>query len=162
MDWLLLNPTATYIEAAAAFDVHEGTIGPIMRSDLFQQHLRERRDRMEHAVEKIALNKLQGKVVELATVSIETLTARVEKEKLAAGAGSMGVGDIRETADMALKALGYGAPGRGVVPSAPAINVFVIDREALAAARNKMRSVNSERGDGGETYAQSAAVLAPA
>ena len=58
----------------------------------------------------------------------------------------MPLGEVRNTAAMALKALGFGA-GKAPPPGASTVNVQVnvVDREMLEKAREKMRQLSRAR-----------------
>lgn len=140
MDHLILHPTATLADLAARFDAHPQTIGVIVRSDLFQARLAERRGAREREVEDTILAKLRG----VAETSLDALQTRIQQEQ-----SKLGLGEIRETADLVLKSLGYGTQTKGVPvsnPSAPPVNlqVVVVGREDLARARAMIRAPREE------------------
>ena len=133
MDYMILNPAAKRAEIAEAFECHENTLGLLINSDTFQYALRARRERMEQKVEQTAFERLQGKVARLATASVEKLTDAVES-------GKADLDGIRDTCDMALKALGYGGAGPAKPSVTNNVQVVVVDSAALAEARARMRA----------------------
>lgn len=144
MDFYILNPTATAEEAATALMVHPQTVNLVRNSDLWQRRFAERRQAFIDKADDLGLSRLQGKVVKLAEVSVDLLTERIEKERLAMG---LQIEGVRETADMALKALGYGV--KAPVTSKVVNNTqnIVISSDDLAEARRRMRlQVEHEHG----------------
>lgn len=134
IDFMLLNPTATHQEIADQFGVAKETIGYVLRSDMFKMRLEERRARFQAQVDGTAIERLQGKLAGLAERSLDALD-----EKIAEQRKELGIGETRETAEMALKALGYGAPQKSN-SGGTVINVLV-SRDDLARARELMSPV---------------------
>jgi hypothetical protein len=135
MDFYVLNPTATEEEAAAALNVHPHTVHLVKNSDLWQARFAQRREAFINKADALSLERLQGKVLKLAETGVDVLTQRIEAERVNLGLTCEGV---RETTDMALKALGYGvkAPPAKVVNNTQNI---VISSGELAEARRRMR-----------------------
>jgi hypothetical protein len=132
MDYILLHPRATRAEIGAAFDVSEQMVTNITTSDLFRYQLEQRRAKMAQEVDQTALDRLKNGVQRLAEVGIESLTAAVVE-------GKADLDGIRDTTEMALKALGYGQSGSGVRPDVRQTTVVVLDKDLLADARAAMR-----------------------
>jgi hypothetical protein len=131
MDFMILNPRATYDEIAQAFNSHPQSIGCIIRSDLFQARLRERRERRGEAVQ----DRIMAKLGKLAETSVDALQMRIERERQA-----LGIADIRDTAEMALHGLGYGKPvGPQRATQEVNLQVVMVSKDELAAARSIMR-----------------------
>lgn len=136
MDYIILNPRASRDELAEHFSCTVVTITNITTSDLFRLQLEKRRERMALRVESSALERLQGKVARLATASVEKLTDAVES-------GKADLDGIRDTCDMALKALGYGGSGPAKPAVTNTVQVVVVDANTLAEARARMRGALS-------------------
>jgi hypothetical protein len=132
MDYILLHPKATRAEIGAAFEVSENMVSNITTSDVFRYQLEQRRARMAEDVEQTALDRLKNGVQRLAEVGIESLTAAVVE-------GKADLDGIRDTTEMALKALGYGQSSGSVRPDVRQTTVIVLDKDLLADARAAMR-----------------------
>lgn len=143
MDFLILHPRASRSEMAAAFEVTEQTITNVTKSDLFQMRLRQRQAGIAEKVDGSALNRLENKIMGLAENSVDVLSAAMEREQklVAAGQPGLNLDGVRETCDMALQRLGFGAP-KGPTHQTQ-VNVLVVDKETLAASRDRMRSLTS-------------------
>lgn len=150
MDFILLNPRATYEEIAQAFNSSAQSIGCIVRSDLFQARLRERRETRNMKVE----DRIFAKLNKLAETTVDALTARIEREKAA-----LGIADIRDTAELALHSLGYGKPVQAAKAASEVnLQVVVVSRDELAEARQIMRRNVEDRNDAQSLRALPAAI----
>jgi hypothetical protein len=149
MDFILLNPRATYEEIAQAFQSSAQSIGCIVRSDLFQARLRERREGRNMKVE----DRIFAKLNKLAETTVDVLTERIEQEKKA-----LGIADIRDTAELALHTLGYGKPAQAKTAQDVNLQVVVVSRDELAEARQIMRRGLEDRNDAQPLRALPAAV----
>lgn len=149
MDFILLNPRATYEEIAQAFQSSAQSIGCIVRSDLFQARLRERREGRNMKVE----DRIFAKLNKLAETTVDALTERIEQEKKA-----LGIADIRDTAELALHTLGYGKPAQTKAAQDVNLQVVVVSRDELAEARQIMRRGLEDRNDAQPLRALPAAV----
>lgn len=131
MDALILHPRASHEELAAMFNTSKQYVCNITTSDLFKLQLEQRRDERARMVDKSVVERLQGKLGVLAEAAVERLTDAVMDPQAP-------VEGVRDTCDMALRAIGFGAPA---ARSAPIVQntVVVLDREMLAEARAKMR-----------------------
>jgi hypothetical protein len=128
MDLLVQNPAITYEELGEILGVHKQSVMLVVNSDLFQVKLRERRERRSAVVDKSVLERLDS----LAKVSIDQLEERIKKQRQL-----LGLDEVRETAEMALRGLGF-------ISNAPrqenhAHISVVVAREDLAAARALMK-----------------------
>jgi hypothetical protein len=162
-DLLILDPTLTNEQVADQLGLHYMTVQIVRRSDMFKAMMTRRRDRLEGRIEENYISRLQGKVVELAEVSIDTLKGQVEREnaKLIAGVqqGTM------ETCEMALRSLGLiGPKGQGgIAPASPHLTV-VVDNRVLASAQQRMRTIHANAGSSvdGEEVSNTNLLPAPA
>lgn len=134
MDALILNPRASNTDLAAMFGTSKEYISALVSADLFRAQLEERRKERAAMVDQTVVQRLQEKVSVLAEATVERLTDAVVT-------GDMTLEGVRETADMALRAIGYGAPAARPAPVVQN-TVVVLDRDMLAAAREKMRGVS--------------------
>lgn len=165
-DLLILDPTLTNLQIAEQLGLHEQTVAIVKRTDMFDAIVARRRLAITGKVEQTYLNKLQGKVQDLAEVSVDTLTEQVKAEqKKHLDSPSRGT---LESCEVALKALGFigksSAPAYqqpGMVINAGAV---IIGSDVLASARSKMRAVHAQSigGDDGEQVANTALLSAPA
>ena len=129
VDWELEHPGGKMKELAAILGCTEPHLSVVRNSDAFKDY-RDRR-RAEHD-DKISKSVIEG-VEELAGTSVEVLNERIQAERK-----ELGLGIIRETADMALKALGYGGNRNGpTIGNLTVINGVPADE--LERARAKMR-----------------------
>jgi hypothetical protein len=133
LDFVILNPRATYEDIARKFNCGAVTVASIVRSDIFQARLAERRAVTEDAINDQVVARLRT----LTHTSLDVLNDRIEKN-----GDVIPIADIRETAEMALRSLGYATQGRvGNTPpsQAPQVQVVVVGRDDLAEARALMR-----------------------
>lgn len=140
-DWLIQNPDKHAKDAAVVFDTSPSYIYMLKNSDTFKAYFAGRRKEVSAGVEDKAASMfgtLSDKLAALAEASLDVLNARMEQVALAGDKGVMPNEQLLQTADMALKKLGYGvpAPGGGHGPMTQ-VNVNV-SADLLAAAREKM------------------------
>jgi hypothetical protein len=133
LEFILANPRASGVEIALYFNVTEAWVSTVKNSDAFQELWAKRRG--EH-FSRVS-SSIAEKVTALAEVTVDTLTDEIEKSKRK---GELKIETLKETADMALKALGFGAKGVQS-PLASTINIqqnnFSVDKETLARAREQ-------------------------
>lgn len=161
-DLLILNPTATNEELAAQIGLHMSTVRAVRASDMFQAIVERRRDRIEGRVEETYMDKIQGKLGQLAEVAVDTVTEQLQRERQKmldhVSEGSL------ETCEMALRSLGLiNGRGGGGTPAPVQLSV-VVNNTVLESAREKMRTLhaNASRGDDGKEVEHSALLSAPA
>lgn len=134
MDEMILSPRISREELAEKFQTSVQYITNLTTSDLFQHKLAERRERMGRVVEDTALARLTGKTARLAEVAIDKLTDTIVRP-----GSDITLEGVRDTAEMALKSLGFGQTTSRPGPAVVNQTVVVIDRETLASARARMR-----------------------
>ena len=142
IDWMLQNPGATGLGAAAHFGVSPVWISIVKNSGVFRAELERRREKISQAV----ATDIVGRAGALAELSLDVLNERIQKD-----GGTMSTDELCDTAAMALKALGFGArqaPRSGA--SSVNVQVNVVDRELLERAREKMRRFGQVRDEGGD------------
>lgn len=135
-DFMISNPKAGNRELAAHFGMSEPWTSTITRSDVFQAYHALRLEKHRKMVSESVIEKTEG----LARLSLDVLEERIERER-----ASLNYGAVKETAEMALKALGYG--GRAAPGPAVQVNLNLVDRDTLASAREKMRAVTIDHKD---------------
>jgi len=128
MDLLVQNPAITYDELGQILGVHKQSVMLVVNSDLFQAKLKERRERRSDTIDRTVMQRLDN----LAKVSIDHLEERIKRQRQL-----LGLDEVRETAEMALRGLGY-------ISNAPRQETHahvsvVVAREDLVAARALMK-----------------------
>lgn len=140
-DWLIQNPDKHAKDAALVFDTSPSYIYMLKNSDTFKAYFAGRRKEVSSGVEDKAASMfgtLSDKLAALAEASLDVLNARMEQVALAGDKAAMPNEQLLQTADMALKKLGYGVPVAGSGPGQMTqVNVNV-SADLLAAAREKM------------------------
>lgn len=140
IDWMLLNPQGRLADAAVHFTVTQAWLSIIVNSDLFRARLTIRRAEMANEVGSTVIEKLSG----IAGQALESIAEKIEKEKT-----KIPLGELRETATMALEALGYGAKSAG--PQNANVYNFNgpthVSRDVLESARQRMRLVGARAAD---------------
>ncbi len=132
--WMLQNPAASGREAAAHFGVTPVWISIVKHSPVFRAEFDRRREMISQAITA----DIVGRATALAELSLDTLNERIERDR-----DSMPLGQVRATAELMLRMLGYGATqGRGASPSSVTVKVGHVDAKLLEAAREKMRKYN--------------------
>ncbi|NIS77767.1 MAG: hypothetical protein GTO00_09175 [Deltaproteobacteria bacterium] len=142
VDWMLENPDGKLGECAAHFGRTQGWISVIINSDAFKELLEQRKLLHAHMISLTLTEKLEG----IAHQSLDALEESLEAHK---DGGTMSVGCARDTAEMALKALGYTARSKGAlnvnVSPGGNVNISTASPEVLAEARRKMKEMQDAR-----------------
>ena len=134
MDYLIVNPAARLGDVALHFRVSQPWLSVIIHSDAFQIVLKKKQSSVLNAT----VVPLREKVLGIAHLGIEKLGDALENASAVTDKEF-----IADTTDSILKNLGFSPKS---APSLPAGNVtnnniMVVDKEALASARDKMRTV---------------------
>ena len=129
LDWICANPHKSYGELAAVFGYTPGWVSQVIHSDAFQALLAERQTEMFGDIRLTVKDRVMG----LAHESLKRLTEKVSTEN--------DTDKIANAADIALKALGFGA--KAAQASVGTINanqvvVTSVDPQTLAQARELM------------------------
>ncbi len=98
--WMLQNPAASGREAAAHFGVTPVWISIVKHSPVFRAELDRRREMISQAVAADIAEQASS----LAELSLDVLAERIERNR-----DSMPLGQVRDTAELMLRMLGYGA-----------------------------------------------------
>ena len=137
IDWMLENPDHKLGECAEYFKKTQAWISVIIHSAAFVDLLEQRKMLHAHMVSMTLTEKLEG-IAHQSLESLEKAMKKTEDEDL------MSVGCARDTADMAMKLLGYSARSSGAINiNAPGaqITLGVASQESLARAREKMKNI---------------------
>ncbi len=128
VDWELMNPSANMGDCARHFGKTEGWLSTVRNSDAFREFRARRIAEHQGMVSETVIDKVEG----LAALTLDTLHERIEGDR-----DNIGLGFVRETAELALKALGY--CGKSAAAPAPVVQVNVVSQESLQRARGLMR-----------------------
>lgn len=140
LEYIIANPRATGAQTALFFNVSESWLSIVKNSDAFRELWAQRRP--EHFSRVSA--SVHERVTALAEVSVSALTDQLEKE---VRSGTATQTALRETAELALRSLGFGMKKESVgAPLNVQINAqnnsshtqnttIVVDRDTLARAR---------------------------
>ena len=132
VDWEILHPGGRMGACSAEIGMSEVAISIIRNSDVFIDY-RHRRLAKHHA--NIS-NSVLEKTELLACTSLEVLEERINEER-----DKISLGGVKDTAEMALKALGFGASKQDSARGGGNVVVMVgATPEMLEAAREKMRA----------------------
>ena len=127
------NPGSKQGEIAVACNVSESHLSVIYNSDAFIAYRAARMQEHHQNVSESVVEKTEN----LAKLSLDILHERFDDER-----NVVPLGGVKDTAAMALNALGFGSQGRG--NTAPGVVIQVgADPELLANAREKMRTINA-------------------
>ncbi len=140
IDWLLAYPEKSGHDASEHFGVSPVWISIVKHSPVFRAEIERRREMISQAVAA----DIVGRATALAKLSLDTQNERIERNR-----DSMPLRQVRDTAELMLRMLGYGATqGRGASPSSVTVKVGHVDSKLLEVAREKMRKHNrmSEKG----------------
>lgn len=133
LDFLLVNPEMKLGLVAAHFDVSQAWLSVIIHSDAFQARLKEKGSDMFGAT----IVPLREKLLGVAHVGVDKLGEAMEN-----ASASSDKQFIADTTDSILKNLGYSPKSAAPIQTGNTQNnFFVVDKEALAGAREKMRTV---------------------
>lgn len=125
IDWLLANPMLPNSACAAHFQYTEPWLSTIIHSDLFQAKLHERQ---EQVFGECVLS-VKDRITALAHDSMKRLHEKIIVEN--------DVDKLNCTADLMLKALGFG-PKPGGLPTTVQVNQTFVSKDMLAEARAQM------------------------
>lgn len=131
IDWMLLNPDQDLGVCALFFNVGQPWLSRIVNSQLFKTRLAYRRQNHAEAISHSVLEKCES----LADLTLETLLERVAAER-----DSISLGELRDTTELALSAIGYGVKGRQ--PSTPpqaAVQINIVSPESIVQAQQAWR-----------------------
>ena len=136
IDWFLTHPGGKIIECAKDLRKTPQWIGQLIRNDFFRARLAQRRDEFNRDLGSAVDQRLS----EVALKSLDLLL-----EKMDTNRHTMKPGEVLSIADKALTALGYGAAAQAAGGGTPVQVNISVSPEALARARNSLRSVERTR-----------------
>lgn len=149
VDWMLGNPEKKLRDCAAALGVSQPWLSTIIHTDIFQNYAQSRM--AQHHL--LVSNDIIGKAQALADLSLDVLTERIEDER-----DTMKLKEVRASAELSLKALGYtGGDGGGSDRNSGVTILVGADSTVLAAARERIRNRHSPAGGGSRVIEGSAA-----
>ncbi len=126
MDWLIANPARPLAACAAEFGITQPWLSCIIHSDLFQAELSKRKD---FVFGEVALT-VKDRITALAHDSLKRLQERITV--------CDDIDQLNDTAELAVKALGFGAPRAPSGASVHIGSVNVVSKDILAEARARM------------------------
>lgn len=140
LEWIVRNTDCNLKDCAAAFGRSPAWIYMLVRTDLFQEEL----EKAQATSMSMSTMPLRQKLLAVGHQAVEKLGEKV--------ADSQDAKFILEAADKTLHRLGY-APTRGPEDSQPAQvvnqqNLFVVDQQTLAQARERMQELAGPLGPG--------------
>lgn len=134
LDYLLIHPAEKLGDVAMYFKVSQAWLSVIIHSDAFQVKLAEKSGECFSTT----IVPLREQLMGVAQVGVEKLGEALEN-----ASSTSDKQFIADTTDSILKNLGYSPKSSAPAPggSSTTNNIFVVDKAALAAAREKMRTV---------------------
>lgn len=135
-DFMIANPRATQEDIAAHFGRVRSTISTIINTDAFRAYYRQRRAEIHADLS----DSVKSKLMNIADTSMDMMLEKLEKKR-----DTLPLETIQKTAEMSLKALGFGAQAQGptiinnqntVVPIAVSLEDLQAAQRALRAAQN--------------------------
>lgn len=130
VDWMLEHPEKSLRECAERFNVTAPWLSTVLHSDAFKAY---KQTRMADHQTLLTLD-IVGKTEVLADLSLDVLSERIERNR-----DTVGLGIVRETAQMALKALGYSPAKVNINAPGARVSIGLISPEELALARGHLR-----------------------
>ena len=123
-------------ECAGDIGMADTSISIIRNSDIFKDYRHRRLAEHHENISDSVIEKAQG----VACTALDVLNERIRLQH-----ESISLGIVKDTAEMALRALGFGAsrsPGAGMNGSAPGVTIVVgATAEMLESAREKMKNI---------------------
>lgn len=131
VNWEILHPGGTMLKCAADIGMSDNHISIIRNSDIFKDYRSKRLRKHHQNISQSVIEKTEL----LACTTLDVLEERINKER-----SNIVLEDVRSTADMALKALGFGNGGGSNTSAAANLTVVVsASPEMLQTARDRMR-----------------------
>lgn len=141
VEYIVLNPAISQKELARLIGRSEGTVNLVVKSDMFQARLAQRRDALRERIDQT----ISQKLLKVADLGLEVVTEQLETKR-----GALPFAATTEFVGNILERLGYGTK-----PSSPSTQVQVnvgsapvavpVSSEALAAARQALLASNAAR-----------------
>lgn len=104
VDWMLANPQAKIKDVAEAFNVTPQWMGQLLKTDAFRVYYNERMETHRQEVHQQVVHKLQA----VTTAALDGMQEKLQEEDVS-------FNQLRESAELGLKGLGYTGHGAGGV-----------------------------------------------
>jgi hypothetical protein len=138
VDWELANPGASHGELARLLKISEPWLSQIYNSDMFKDYQAERLK--EHQV--LVSESVIDKVEHLGALSLDVMQERIEAERK-----DIGLGVVKDAAELCLKAMGFGARAGTAAPGTET-NIYIgVDSATLDKSRGLMRNAQTIDGE---------------
>lgn len=132
VDYMIAHPAAKIKDIAEAFGVSKEWMGRLMKSDSFREYYERRMTDHQDLVSVEIVSKMQT----VATKALEEVSKRIEH-------GEVSGEFLLDSADLALKGLGYTAPRQGVAVNVKngdnTTTVVAVEASAVEKARAKLQ-----------------------
>ena len=135
VDFMVARPSAKIVDIAREFGTSPQWIGQLLKTDAFIEYYKIRMSSYKETVDVQVVAKLQG----LALASLDGMVDKVNDTK-----APLSFGQLKDTADLSLRALGYTAQPGGVnltLHNEKNTTVIASTHEAVNKARQKMLEV---------------------
>lgn len=137
VDYMLLNPHAKMDDLAKEFKVTPQWVSGLLRTDAFKAYYHKRMETHQQAITDAVINRTAS----VANKALDKVAEKLEEKNLP-------LSELRSTAEMAIRALGYGAPRGGqalgvqvnVNQHGAALPVMSVPTNVVEDARNRMAS----------------------
>jgi hypothetical protein len=131
--WLLENPDRSLGDCSRELGYTQPWLSQLIHSDAFQAHIRS----LQGTADSLVLADIPSKLRGVASRALDGLAEQLEVSiEMSAHQPLIERAFIKETAELALKTLGYSAKSVGA--PAQQNNIFLLDQNALAAARERI------------------------
>lgn len=140
VDHMLLNPNSKIKDVAEAFEVTPQWMGQVLKTDAFREYYTMRMEEHQGFMHAQVVSKVQG----VAIKSLDELGEKLDKSELS-------FTQLRDTADMALKSLGFGSQQGGVSVQVPggqeSETLIAVRSTTVRRAREAWQKRNAEKGE---------------
>jgi hypothetical protein len=137
--WMLENPGGKMGDCARHFNYSQAWLSQVIHSNAFQEYYRG----LQNGANAVVLLDIPTKLRAIASTALDGLGEAVE-QAMESNAPLLHREFLKETAETALKALGYGG-GKTVINagSGAVVNTLSVDAPLLARARERMQNAHS-------------------
>lgn len=142
-EYFILYPERTMTQAAADFNVSLPWLSLVKNSDAFQDYYQaRRREHFNDVSRALAESKIEDKLRSVADMSLDAIADRVAEHVQKVPTRELSLEALQTSAQLALKALGFGAKASGASPPLVQNNtVIVASADALRKAQGNLRVV---------------------
>lgn len=137
VDFMLLNPNAKIVDVARYFQVSPQWIGQLFNTDAFKEYYSNRMREHQGLVGVTIVSKMQG----VAVKALDKIADKIDHQDVP-------MAEVREVANMAVKALGYGVQPGGVRVNVNqnqgGMTVIGVSVDVIAKAREDMARARQE------------------